>query len=94
MADRHEEGYYEKNIPTNFVVCNGLSNDDVGVARGTVFEEIRSGAGFKTDDSVKETLGGGTVDRLACRLELIKMLAVTVMPVHCFSRLSLDAGIS
>ena len=37
----------------------GLSNDGVvGVARGTVFEEIRPGAGFRTSDFVKETLGG------------------------------------
>ena len=28
----------------------------VGVARGTVFEEIRPGAGFKTGDFVKEKL--------------------------------------
>ena len=40
-------------------VCKGLSNDGVGgVARGTVFQEIRPEAGFKTGDSVKEKLGG------------------------------------
>ena len=35
-----------------------LSNDDVGVERGTVFQELRPGAGFKAGDSVKEKLGG------------------------------------
>ena len=37
---------------------NGLSNNDVGVARDTVFQEVRPGAGFKTGDFVKEMLGG------------------------------------
>ena len=41
-----------------YFVCGGLSNDDVRVVRGTVFEEIRPGAGFKTGDFVKEKLGG------------------------------------
>ena len=30
----------------------------VGMARVTVFQEIRPGAGFKAGDFVKETLGG------------------------------------
>ena len=29
-----------------------------GLARGTVFQEVRPGAGFKTGDFVKEKLGG------------------------------------
>ena len=37
-----------------FVGKTGLSIDDVGMARGAVFQEIRSGAGFKTGDFVKE----------------------------------------
>ena len=47
-----------------FVVCKGLlllllSNDDVGGGtRGTLFQEIRPGAGFETGDFVKEMLGG------------------------------------
>ena len=41
-----------------FLSCKALSNDDVWVARGTVFQEIRPGAGFKTADFVKESLGG------------------------------------
>ena len=35
-----------------------VSNDDVRVARSTVFPEIRPGAGFKTGDFVRENLGG------------------------------------
>ena len=31
----------KKNILTHVLVCEGLSNDDVGVARGIVFQEIR-----------------------------------------------------
>ena len=64
MAARHEEGCYEKSILKQFHVCKGLSNDDVGAARGTIFQEIRPGAGFKTGDFVKEMLGGATVERL------------------------------
>ena len=45
-------------IFTCFLVCNGLSNDDVGRPRGTEFEEIRPGAGFESGDFVQEKLGG------------------------------------
>ena len=31
-----------------------VSNDGVGMARGTIFQEIRPGAGFKTGDFVKK----------------------------------------
>ena len=41
-----------------FPVCKGQSNDDVGVARDTVFQEIRLGAGFKASDFVHEKLRG------------------------------------
>ena len=58
MAGRHEERCYEKTILTQFHVCKGLSDDDVGAARVTVFQETRPGAGFKTGDFVKEKLGG------------------------------------
>ena len=44
-------------IFTYLLVCKGLSNDDVG-AGGTIFQEIRPRAGFKTGDFVKEMLGG------------------------------------
>ena len=44
-----------------------LSNDDVGVAKGTIFQKIRPGrADFKTADLVKEKLGvGGGCGRTA-----------------------------
>ena len=35
-------------------VSAGLRTDDVGVARGTLFQEIRLWAGFKTDVFVEE----------------------------------------
>ena len=53
---------------TGFLVSKGFSNDDVWVARGTVFQDIRPGAAFETDDFVKEKLGGGTVERLPAGL--------------------------
>ena len=47
----------------------GLSTDDVGVAKGTtVFQELRPWAGFKTGHFVKENLGGATVERLVYRI--------------------------
>ena len=58
MAARHEEGWYEQNVFACFVVCKGLSADDVWVARGTVFQEKRPGAAVETGDFVKEKLGG------------------------------------
>ena len=42
----------------SLVAKEGPSSDDLGVgARGTVFQEIRPGAGVKTGDFVKEKLG-------------------------------------
>ena len=59
MATRHEEGRCEKNILKRFHVCKGLSNDDVGAARGTVVKEIRRGADFKSGYfSLKKSWGG------------------------------------
>ena len=40
-----------------FVVREGLTIDDVGLSRDTVFQEIRPGDGFETGDFVKEKLG-------------------------------------
>ena len=59
---------YGENILMYFLGCKGLSNDGVvGVARGTVFQEIRPGASFKTGDLVREKLGGlPTVELLFC----------------------------
>ena len=47
----------ESKVSMYFLVCEGLSNDDVGVARGTVFQEVWPEAGLKTGDFVKEKLG-------------------------------------
>ena len=58
MATRHEEGCYKVKVSVYCLVCNGLSIDDVVVARGTVFQEVRPGAGFKTGDFVEGKLGG------------------------------------
>ena len=58
MAARHEEGCYEKKSLMYSLACAGLSNDDVGVARGTVFQEVRPGDGLKISDFVGEKLGG------------------------------------
>ena len=46
------------------LVFKGLSNDEVGGARGTILEEVWPGAGFKTGDSVQETLGGVPLERV------------------------------
>ena len=47
MAARYEERCYETIIWKCFLVCKGLSNDDVGVASGTLFQQIRPRAGLK-----------------------------------------------
>ena len=39
-------------------MCKGLSIDDVGVSRDTVFQEIRPGAGLKLAISLKTSWGG------------------------------------
>ena len=54
MAARHEEECYEKITLTHFHACKGLSNDDAVAASGTVFQEIRQGADFKTGNFAKE----------------------------------------
>ena len=38
---------FKKDIFIHNVACKGLSNDGIGVARGTVVQEIRAGAGLK-----------------------------------------------
>ena len=48
-------------------MCKGLSIDDVGVSRDTVYQKIRPRAGFETSDFLKEKLGGDTVERLEGR---------------------------
>ena len=65
MAARLEKGCFEETILTYFLVCKGLSNDDVGVAGVAVFQEIRPGVGFETGDVVEERFGRATaVERL------------------------------
>ena len=52
---------YEKTIFMYFLVCRGLSNyedDVIRVTRGTVFQEIRPGAGVETSNFVQEKLEG------------------------------------
>ena len=59
MAARHtRKDTIEKKLSIYFLVCKGLTIDDVRVARGTVFQEIRPGAGFETGHFVEEKLGG------------------------------------
>ena len=58
MVARHEEGCFYQKVSAYFIVCKGLSSDDVGIPRDTMFQEIRPGAGFKTGDFVQEALGG------------------------------------
>ena len=57
LLDKREDPI-ESNVSTYFLVCKGLSNNDVGVSRDTVLQEVRPGAGFETGDSVEEKLGG------------------------------------
>ena len=60
MAARHKEGRIQLKIKyprIYFLECKGLSIDDVGVSRDTVFQEIRPGADFETGDFVQERLG-------------------------------------
>ena len=43
-----------------FLFAKVQSNDDLGVAKGTISQQIRPWAGFKTDEFVKEKLEGLT----------------------------------
>ena len=61
---------HEKDILTYFLVCEGLSTDDVGVEKDTVFQKIRLWAGFKTGDFVQEKLGGGGYRGMTRRKEM------------------------
>ena len=50
---------WKTKCPIYFLVCKGLSIDDVGVSRETVLQETRPGAGFETADfSLKKSWGG------------------------------------
>ena len=62
MAARHEEGCYEKKMPSGFFLLLAKETAKTmtsGRARGAVVQEVRPGAGFKTSDFVNERLGGG-----------------------------------
>ena len=61
---------YYKTIHTTRVLLfakDGRTMTSGGGQRGTVFQEVRPGAGFKTGDFVTEKLGGATVVRLSSR---------------------------
>ena len=40
------------------IICRGLSNDGVGGARDSIFQQLRPAAEFYTGDLVQETLAG------------------------------------
>ena len=46
LAPPHDKGLYDKLIFTYLFVCEGLSNDDVGVARGTALSGDMVGSWF------------------------------------------------
>ena len=54
MAAPQDERFDEKTIFTYFLFREGLSNHDVGVARGSLFQETWPGAGFKPGDFLEE----------------------------------------
>ena len=60
MAAGHE-GRCETRIKSSphSLLGNGLSNDDVGVARRTTFQDMRPAVGLETGDFVKEKVRGG-----------------------------------
>ena len=65
MAAGHEEGCYDKSTLKRFPdYNNGLPNDDVGEARGTVFQEIRPGSWLQNRRFRRRKVGGATVERL------------------------------
>ena len=60
MAARHEKGCYEtyRNIFSCLLRRTMISNGDVGVARGTIFPEIRPELVSKSAVSLKKSWGG------------------------------------
>ena len=59
MLDTRKDAIIEQSSCISLLLQRGLSNADVGAASGTVLQEIRPGAGFKTGDFVKEELDQG-----------------------------------
>ena len=60
MAAGHDEGCLLKYACVDFVVCKGLSKDDVEVSRDRALQVIRPEDGFKTGHFVCYKLGGAT----------------------------------
>ena len=58
MATRREERCYEKTMSCYFLVRKGRSNDDVGVARGTVFQSYGGELALKPAILLKKSWGG------------------------------------
>ena len=59
LLAKRKDNIDKRKRPYVSCVHKGLSNDDVGVSRDTVFQEMRPGAGFETGgDFVDETSGG------------------------------------
>ena len=64
MAARHEEVWYEKKVPINFLVRKRISNNDFGVARGTVyFRKHGRDLVSKPSSSLKKSWGA-TIERV------------------------------
>ena len=48
LIDKKRKDALKGMSATHFLVCEGLSNDDVGEAKSIQFQETRPGAYFKT----------------------------------------------
>lgn len=57
-----------KQMYAYFLDCKGQSNDDVGVARGTMLHKLRPGAGLKPAIWLKKRWKGDRRKRLPARL--------------------------
>ena len=63
VAARHEEECSNKTTFMYYLFCNRLVHDDVGVARGIVFQEVLPVAGFKDHRVSERNVGRATVER-------------------------------
>ena len=67
LFDTRKDALMNKQNPFRAFPCmqRTIERDGVGATTGTVFQDIRPGAGFKTGNFVEEELGGGaTAERL------------------------------
>ena len=74
-----------------FLGCKGLLNDDIEGAGGTVYQEIRPGAGFKTPAISLKKVGGASVERFyytAIKLLLYCYCTATIL-YCCYAALIL-----